>query len=89
MTSMTEQMLSSRWRGGGRRDVYADYNELTLWITMRALFGTDTTRGSQAQRIAGSEALDLMHEMTATAVTSPMWRLAHLFVNKKGMTKII
>lgn len=52
MTSETQQMLSRAWRCGGRRDVYSDFNDLTLRITVGALFGA-TVDSQQARRVAG------------------------------------
>ncbi len=45
-------MLSHVWSQGGTRDVYADFNELTLNITTNALFGVDMS-SSQARGISG------------------------------------
>jgi len=47
------------WRQGGRRDVYADFNDLTLRITVDALFGS-TVDSRQARRVAG-ELLRMLH----------------------------
>jgi len=42
MVACTANALrSKRWRDGAVRDVYADFNELTLRITLNALFGAD------------------------------------------------
>lgn len=48
MVAVTQGMLQAKWASGGVRDVYKDYNELTLRITMNALFGADTD-GPEAQ----------------------------------------
>lgn len=52
MSSATEDMLSKVWTAGEARDVYADYNDLTLDITTNALFGVDMN-SSQAAGISG------------------------------------
>lgn len=52
MTSATQHMLSRVWSKGGVRDVYADFNELTLDITTKALFGVNMS-SSQAAGISG------------------------------------
>ena len=52
MTSATQHMLMHTWSKGGVRDVYADFNELTLDITTNALFGVDMS-SSQAAGISG------------------------------------
>lgn len=48
MSEATEHMLSSVWVSGGIRDVYADYNDLTLSITTNALFGVDMSSSQSA-----------------------------------------
>ena len=52
MASATEHLLAEVWAQGGVRDVYADFNELTLNITTNALFGVDMS-SSQAAGISG------------------------------------
>ena len=52
MSSATQHMLADVWSTGGVRDVYADFNELTLNITTNALFGVDMS-SSQALGISG------------------------------------
>ncbi|GIL91069.1 hypothetical protein Vretimale_9498 [Volvox reticuliferus] len=39
MVAATRNMLDMQWGSGGSRDVYADFNELTLRVTLKALFG--------------------------------------------------
>jgi hypothetical protein len=46
-------MLRQEWRFGGRRDVYADYNSLTLAVTVDALFGSAVDR-VQAQQVSSA-----------------------------------
>ena len=43
------------WRQDGRRDVYSDFNDLTLRITVGALFGA-TVDSRQARRVSGEDA---------------------------------
>ena len=52
MCAATEHMLAEVWAQDGVRDVYADFNELTLNITTNALFGVDMS-SSQAAGISG------------------------------------
>ena len=52
MSSATQDMLGGVWSEGGIRDVYADFNELTLNITTIALFGVDMS-SRQALGISG------------------------------------
>lgn len=52
MASATQHLLEEVWAQGGVRDVYADFNELTLNITTNALFGVDMS-SSQAAGISG------------------------------------
>lgn len=53
--SATEHLLGHVWAEGGVRDVYADFNELTLTITTNALFGVDVS-SRQAAGITGEPA---------------------------------
>jgi len=41
MIGCTEVLLATQWRHSGSRDVYEDFNGLTLQITTQALFGDD------------------------------------------------
>lgn len=59
MASSTEHLLAHVWGQGGVRDVYADFNELTLNITTNALFGVDMS-SAQAAGISGKPR-DLNH----------------------------
>eukprot|EP00897_Mesotaenium_endlicherianum_P008466 jgi/Mesen1/7648/ME000004S07912 len=42
MVDVTQSMVRSRWRRGGLRDIYADFNDLTMEIVATALFGSAT-----------------------------------------------
>lgn len=53
MVGATRQLLEGPWAGGGARSVYADFNALTLDITIQALFGTGLPAG-QAAQVTGS-----------------------------------
>lgn len=46
-------MLTSTWRSGLIRDVYHDFNQLTLAITLSALFGSEMS-GMQAEEVTGA-----------------------------------
>lgn len=74
MTSETQQMLSRAWRCGGRRDVYSDFNDLTLRITVGALFGA-TVDSQQARRVADSieTAFRFFADRTAAGISLPEW----------------
>lgn len=51
----TETLLKrARWRPGAIRDVYADFNELTLRITLTALFGAGNLNSSDAKLVIDS-----------------------------------
>lgn len=52
MAAATQDMLARIWRQDGRRDVYSDFNDLTLRITVGALFGA-TVDSRQARRVSG------------------------------------
>ena len=60
MCEATGHMLAEVWSQGGVRDVYADFNELTLSITTNALFGVDMS-SSQALGISGDQKWCMMH----------------------------
>ncbi|KAG0621796.1 hypothetical protein M758_3G049100 [Ceratodon purpureus] len=49
MVNITEKMVKNTWRTGGVRDVYADFNELTMEIVASALFGADEGSENLAQ----------------------------------------
>ena len=50
MTSTTGPFLAETWRRAGVRDVYRDFNELTLLIVATTLFGADM-QGPKARTI--------------------------------------
>jgi len=66
--------LRRRWRRGGLRDVYADFNELTLEIVASTLFGADM-RGAAAGRITGAirAAFEFFAARAATGFAVPEW----------------
>ena len=47
-----QDMMDRTWRQGGRREMYSDFNELALRITVGALFGA-TVESSRARQIKG------------------------------------
>ncbi|XP_024363188.1 uncharacterized protein [Physcomitrium patens] len=49
MVNITEKMVDKVWRTGGVRDVYADFNELTMEIVASALFGASEASEEMAQ----------------------------------------
>ena len=71
MASATEHLLAEVWAQGGVRDVYADFNELTLNITTNALFGVDMS-SSQAAGISGK------HPRTPQPLPVPALNQRHL-----------
>lgn len=74
MCSATGHMLAEVWSQGGVRDVYADFNELTLNITTNALFGVDM---SSSQALGISEAVRVAFEFfsqrAALGFAIPEW----------------
>ncbi|KAJ9518522.1 hypothetical protein QJQ45_018571 [Haematococcus lacustris] len=48
MQGATAAMLRDQWAQGGVRDVYLDFNQLTLCITLEALFGLAPTSTAQS-----------------------------------------
>lgn len=55
MSSAAREMLDTKWAHSGARDVYADYNVLTLRIATEALFGNSLSP-AQGARVRGEEA---------------------------------
>ena len=47
-------MVAGRWADGAARDVYADYNELTLRVTLGALFGASLEPEQEREITGGS-----------------------------------
>lgn len=74
MSTVTEEVLGNLWRQGGLRDVYQDYNELTLQIVATALFGSDI-RGPRARVITSkiATAFDFFGRRAATGFAIPEW----------------
>ncbi|DBA77753.1 TPA: hypothetical protein ACH3X2_008443 [Trebouxia sp. C0005] len=74
MCSATGHMLAEVWSQSGVRDVYADFNELTLNITTNALFGVDM---SSSQALGISEAVRVAFEFfsqrAALGFAIPEW----------------
>ncbi|EFJ44932.1 hypothetical protein VOLCADRAFT_82539 [Volvox carteri f. nagariensis] len=76
MVAATCDMLDNQWVAGGTRDVYADFNELTLRVTLEALFGFVTTKQQHhdQQRLAASEPpLFASSLKAATGFIIPEW----------------
>jgi hypothetical protein len=48
MLASASRLLATRWRDGVAREVYADFNGLTLDITLQALFGAELAAGDAA-----------------------------------------
>ena len=96
MSQATQHMLGSVWAsGGGARDVYADYNELTLSITTTALFGVDMT-SSQSAGISGKLYISPMHEsyswtlfMNQLYVTHMQRLTTHAVYNSMMASKLV
>lgn len=43
MAAGAEELVGRTWAAGGEREVYADFNALTLRIVTDALFGSETS----------------------------------------------
>ena len=52
--TMKTLLKGSRWRQGAIRDVYSDFNELTLQITLTALFGATDLNSTDAKVVIDS-----------------------------------
>lgn len=75
MIECTSETLfkGSRWRPGAVRDVYSDFNELTLRITLSALFGEDSLSSSVAKEVIDSikQAFEFFSRRSITAFIIP------------------
>ncbi len=54
MAASAERLVSQTWQGSRERDVYADFNALSLQITMEALFGVDLP-AREGRQVTGAE----------------------------------
>ncbi|CAG9461287.1 unnamed protein product [Pedinophyceae sp. YPF-701] len=76
MTACMSDLLEGEWQDarGRARDVYADFNDLTLRVATRALFGEDAT-GPAAERINSAIALafEYFGQRAATGFAIPEW----------------
>jgi hypothetical protein len=54
MLASTSRMLRASWRSGAVRDVYPDFNRLTLRITLEALFGAQLAGEAAGRDITGA-----------------------------------
>lgn len=70
MGSATRQMLATGWSGSGRRDVYSDFNALTLQITTEALFGKNLT-ADQGAKVTGVLLVCYQHVSITVLAVSP------------------
>ena len=48
MLRCADDMVLRRWRDGTVRDVYAEFNRLTLRVTLEALFGARLAAGDES-----------------------------------------
>ena len=60
MADSTEGLLAMRWQHSGCRDVYKDFNALTLQVTTQALFGEDLP-AAEGVKITGQVLSRCMH----------------------------
>ena len=67
MTDSAEAMLAAQWRYSGCRDVYQDFNALTLQITTQALFGDDLP-AAEGLRVTGRLSICCMWESSDVAL---------------------
>jgi len=72
MGRLTQKMLRERWGAGGRRDIYRDFNDLTLDIVSTSLFGASVA-GPAAERVNTSieEAMAYMAGSASLGVLPP------------------
>ena len=74
MANAGAALLTGPWGKRGTRDVYADFNNLTLGIVADALFGADV-RGRRAREINGAiaEAFEFFGKRSSTGMVIPEW----------------
>ncbi|CAK0782573.1 hypothetical protein CVIRNUC_005785 [Coccomyxa viridis] len=74
MTDSTEAMLATQWQHSGRRDVYKDFNALTLQVTTQALFGDDLP-AAEGLRVTGAiqRAFEYFAGRAALGFIIPEW----------------
>jgi cytochrome P450 len=75
MTEATSRLLDDRWTDGVQRDVYADFNDLSLTIVTEALFGTGIEDESDQREIreAIAEAFDFFGRRASGGIAVPEW----------------
>ena len=74
MIDVGNRLVSQEWSKRGVRDVYADFNDATLEIVARALFGADVV-GERANRINGAikDSFEFFGRRAATGMIIPEW----------------
>jgi len=74
MADSARAMIDERWSARGERDVYEDFNDVTLEIVARALFGADF-EGKRKDKInrAIKECFEFFGRRAATGMIVPEW----------------
>lgn len=74
MIDVGRRFVGKDWSRRGVRDVYADFNDATLEIVARALFGTDVV-GERASKINGAikDSFEFFGRRAATGMIIPEW----------------
>jgi hypothetical protein len=57
MLASADRLVGGAWRDGVARDLHADFNRLTLEVTLEALFGARLAAGEAAGREITGEGL--------------------------------
>lgn len=76
MVAAAQKMSSQKWRDSGIRDIYKDFNQLTLIIVLEALFGSKISEsGGMADEVIHSirEAFEFFAQRSSAAFTLPEW----------------
>ncbi|KAK9830754.1 hypothetical protein WJX74_005464 [Apatococcus lobatus] len=74
MAASAQRLVSETWQGSRERDVYADFNALSLQITMEALFGVDLPpREGRQVTEAVKAAFDYFSQRGASSMVVPEW----------------
>ena len=56
MAASAQRLVTETWQGSREQDVYADFNALSLQITMEALFGVDLPP-REGRQVTGASAV--------------------------------
>jgi len=75
MVDAAKQLINERWQVEGVRDVYADFNDLSLTIVVSALFGSTVDRKDDLREIrdAIADAFEFFAKRAGGGMAVPEW----------------